>query len=149
MQNKGRLNANTSVFPLISIITVRCAENLVKVTTSASQTKPLAIFVKISLLNSMQKSRTDVGTLRNRSLMEIPVKTTLTFWGMMSNLLLALKQSWKVLLKTYFHLLLTPNPSALKHCQLKRQSHQPQVLHYKIRLKIGWKSPWAIYLTSN
>ena len=65
MLNQGRLNADTSVFRLISTTIVRHAENLVKVTTSVSPTKPLAVFVKISLLNSMQKSRIDVGTLRN------------------------------------------------------------------------------------
>ena len=45
-----------------------------------------------------------------------------------------------------------PRPQPLRFESLSKRhvlSHQPQVLHCKIKLKIGWRNPWVTLLTSN
>ena len=122
MRNQGRPNADTSVFPLISITIVQRAENLVKGTTSVLQTKPHAQIKNRHRYTRKQKS--DVNTSKDD--LDLLGDDEEFFTGSQADLEGAAENLFSY----------PPCP-------------QPQVLHCKIRLKIGWKNPWAILLTSN
>ena len=128
----------TLVFLLISTTIVRRAENLVKVTTSVSQTKPLAVFVKISAeqhakiknrCRYTRKLKSDANTSKDN--LDLLGDDEESFSGSQADL--------EGAAENLFSSPPPPNHYALKHCQLKLHvmSHQPQVLHCKIKLKIG------------
>ena len=116
VQRQYHLNAVTSAIHSIPTITALPAGNLAKVTTPVSLISFLAISVIVSLRNNRSKLNIDIGILVSRSRrIQILAKMTLTFWGTMVMLSLALKQTLRVLLKIYFLHFHVPSPCFLNH----------------------------------
>ena len=104
---------------LIPITTVLLAEKLVKGMTLVLPMKNHEIFAQVLLKYSLLKSSTEVDVLESKkcSIPAILLKMMIwTCWGMMWRQFLDLKQTLRVLLKAYCHLLHAPNPYVLSLC---------------------------------
>ena len=102
------------------------------------QMKSSAIFAVLSLKNSFKKSKIGVDMFESKKWL-IRLKTTWTCWGMTWRHFLVHKQTLRVLLKIYSHLLKVLNPYVLKRSSLKTPQTVPPTPGTALQNKIESK----------